>query len=89
MTDWRLDNVRGLEGLRFRRKPYRRPSAIWDHDHCAACWAKFSEDDGADIEHEGYATCDDYKHGADYDWLCVTCFDELREMMKWSVAADQ
>jgi hypothetical protein len=89
MTDWRLDNVRGLESLRFRRKQYRRRSESWDHDHCAACWAKFAEFDAPDILHEGYATCEDYKHGADYDWLCATCFNELRNVMDWSEATDQ
>jgi hypothetical protein len=89
MTDWRLDNVRGLESLRFRRKQYRRWSESWDHDHCAACSAKFAEFDAPHILHEGYATCEDYKHGADYDWLCVTCFNELRDVMNWSEATDQ
>jgi hypothetical protein len=82
--DWRLDNVKGLRGLRFRLKKYRRYSETWDHDHCAACMATFAEIDGPDIVHEGYATCEDYVHGPEYDWICPTCFTELREIMNWS-----
>lgn len=81
--DWRLDNVKPLEGVRFRRKRYVRRSETWDHDHCAACWATFAEFDGPDILHDGYATCEDYKHGADYDWICGSCFADLREIMGW------
>jgi hypothetical protein len=70
MADWRIRNCEILRGLRLRHKPYRQWSERWDHDHCAACWAKFGEFDGPDIRHEGYATCADYKLGADYDWVC-------------------
>ena len=84
---WRLDFARGLEGVTLRYQKYERWSASWDHDHCAACWAKFAEFDGADIQHYGYATCDDYKHGAGYDWVCRDCFDDLREYMGWKLAA--
>jgi hypothetical protein len=83
MSDWRLNNVKGLQGLRFQRKRYTKWSDSWDHDHCAACWAKFAEFDSPGIQNEGYATCDDYKHGADYDWVCVPCFSDLRDQMQW------
>jgi hypothetical protein len=72
-----------LQGVLFRRKRYTRFSESWDHDHCAACWATFAEVDGLDIQHEGYATCEDYKHGADYDWVCLSCFADLRDAMGW------
>ncbi len=88
MTDWRLSFCGSLKGMRFRRKPYRRWSETWDHDHCAACWAEFSESDGPNIQHEGYASCEDAKHKADYDWVCVPCFNDLREIMDWSETAD-
>ena len=81
---WRIDNARHLRGLRLQFCRYTRWSESWDHDHCAACGAKFAEHDGPDIQHEGYATCDDYKHGAHYDWVCPTCFNELREEMGWT-----
>src|SRR5579883_235427 len=64
MKDWRLDNVRGMEGIRFRRKRYAKWSKSRDHDHCAACFVKLAEFDGPGVEHQGYATCEDYRHGA-------------------------
>jgi len=81
--DWRLENVKGFEGLRFKRKAYSRWSDSWDHDHCIGCWARFAEIDGPNILREGYATCEDWKHGADYDWICPTCFADLRDVMGW------
>ena len=84
MTDWRAENAKGLRGLTLRRKKYRKRSERWDHDHCAACWAKFAEFDGPDIQHEGYATCEDYKFGADYDWVCIQCFSDLKHEMGWT-----
>jgi len=63
---------------------YTRWSESWDHDHYAACWATFAEFDGPDIQHEGFTTCADYKFGARYDWVCVTCFTELKGAMHWT-----
>ena len=83
MADWRINNCKGLRGLKLRRKQYRKWNESWDHDHCAACWAKFAEFEGPEIQHEGYATCEDYKHGADYDWVCVPCFNDLKGEMGW------
>jgi hypothetical protein len=83
MADWRIDNCKGLRRLKLKRKKYRPWSETWNHDHCAACWATFAEFDGPDYQHEGYATCDDYKHGAEYDWVCMSCFSELKEEMDW------
>jgi hypothetical protein len=87
MADWRSDNCKRLRGLTFRRKNYGKWSERWDHDHCAACFAKFAEFKGSEIQHEGYATCDDYKHGADYDWICVSCFSDLKDEMGWKEVA--
>jgi hypothetical protein len=84
---WRLDFAKGLEGVALQYQKYRRRSASWDHDHCAACWAKFAEFDGPDIQHEGYATCEDYKHGARYDWVCRDCFEDLKEFMGWKLVS--
>jgi hypothetical protein len=83
-SDWRIENARFLkQGLQFQRKPYKPRSETWTHDHCAGCWATLAEYDGPNFQHEGYATCEDYEHGADYDWLCVSCFSDLREEMGW------
>jgi hypothetical protein len=84
MADWRVRNCEILRGLTLQRKRYRRWSERWDHDHCAACWAKFAEFEGPEIQHEGYATREDYKLGADYDRVCVTCFSELKDEMGWA-----
>lgn len=85
---WRIDNARHLRGVRLKFQPYIRWSETWDHDHCAACWAKFAELAGTDIQHEGYATCDDYPKGARYDWVCVTCFADLKDEMQWATAEE-
>jgi len=84
--DWRIANAEHLKGQRLHFRRYRRWSDTWDHDHCAACWAKFTEDGDADIQHEGYATGDDYRLGAAYDWVCRSCFEDLKEEMQWSAA---
>ena len=34
---------------------------------------------------EGYAVTHPYKHGGDYEWICESCFEEVREIMNWSV----
>ena len=83
MADWRIQNCKMLRGVKLQRKRYRTPSQNWNHDHCAACWATFAEFDGPEIQHEGYATCEDYKLGAEYDWVCVRCFSELKDEMGW------
>jgi hypothetical protein len=74
-----------LRGARFQRKPYRLYRPGWDHDHCAACWAKFTVVTGGDEPslQEGYATCADYVHGAEYDWVCPACFELFRTEMGW------
>jgi hypothetical protein len=76
--DWRLEHLKRqpyLRGMRFQRKPYREYSAEWDHDHCAACWAKFAttSSEREPIYYEGFATCSDYRHGEDYEWVCPEC----------------
>src|SRR5262245_27913415 len=81
---WRIDNANHLKGVRLQFRHYSRPSESWDHDHCAACWAKFAEFDGADVQHEGYTTCKDYPRGAGYEWICQTCFADLKDEMQWS-----
>ena len=81
---WRIDFARHLKGIRLQFRPYIQWNQSWDHDHCSACWAKFAEFDGPDIQHEGYATCDDYRFGACYEWVCTTCFDELKDEMQWT-----
>jgi hypothetical protein len=80
--DWRIDFAKGLKGYSFRWKRYYRWSEEWDHDHCAACAATFALGYGLE---EGFAVTEEYPHGADYDWVCKECFDDLREIMGWRV----
>lgn len=87
--DWRLEHLETqpyLRGVAFVRKQYRAPRPGWDHDHCVACWATLAEPniEGADIVHEGFATTSDYFHGAEYDWVCLPCFNLFRVDMAWS-----
>ena len=91
--DWRakhLETQPYLRGVRFQRKQYRPPRPDWDHDHCVACWAKFAEIPEGDepVQHDGYTTCADYQHGAEYDWVCPQCFADFKELMHWKEASD-
>ncbi|MBN9076788.1 MAG: hypothetical protein BGN87_15140 [Rhizobiales bacterium 65-79] len=86
--DWRITNAEHLKGQRLHFRKYTRWSDTWDHDHCAACGARFAEGKEPDIQHEGYATGNDYPKGAGYDWVCKQCFDDLTEEMQWSAAPD-
>jgi hypothetical protein len=83
MTE-KLDYLDALRGLTWWRSTWTRPKPGWDHDHCAACWAKFS-DSIADTLREGYATGPDYPLGAGYEWVCDECFSKLKDRMAWSV----
>ncbi len=81
---WRIDFARHLTGLTLHLQRYSRWSESWDHDHCAACWAKFAELDAPGVLREGYTTGQDYPHGAGYEWICPTCFTELAKPLGWS-----
>ena len=87
--DWRLEHLETqpyLRGVIFVRKRYRAYRPGWDHDHCAACWAKLMEEGSGEDEalHEGYATTDAYLHGADYEWVCAACFEMFARSMEWT-----
>jgi hypothetical protein len=94
--DWRLGGNDHLQGVAFTWKPYRAWSQTWEHDHCALCWAtfmdpNFSEDhrrfieEHPDVLTEGYATTSEFKHGAEYDWVCKQCFDDFVDLYQWRV----
>jgi hypothetical protein len=83
-ADWRIDNVNGLQGQSFRWKNYYARSENWDHDHCAACWAKFMLN-GEGLLIQGYAVSEEYEHGLDYAWVCADCFKDLAGIMDWRV----
>jgi hypothetical protein len=87
-NDWRIENARRLTGLRLQLRRYTQWSESWDHDHCAACWAKFAEFECADIQHTGYATWIDHPKGACYEWVCQACFEELKDDMGWTAVSE-
>jgi hypothetical protein len=85
--DWRLDNLpKELNGATLERRRYEARSQTLDHDHCAACMAKFAEFEGPDIQHEGYTTRADYPRGAGYEWICMACFSDLKHATGWTEA---
>lgn len=95
MTDqWRaemLETLPYLRGQSFVRKSYRAYRPDWEHDHCAVCGVTFAEEalQGEAIIHDGYATTSNYKHGEDYEWVCVDCFRASKNAMDWKdVTAD-
>jgi hypothetical protein len=87
-VDWRVDMAKRLFGQQLVRKRYVALSEDLEHDHCAACWQKLAERGMLDAEHWGYATTDDYPHGAEYEWICATRFNELHDVMHWQEVAD-
>jgi hypothetical protein len=90
MRDWRFDQIpQSMKGLTLWKSKYTQPSANWDHDHCAACWAKFMERDWPEVLHEGYTTGPDFEKGARYEWVCEQCFNDLKTEMGWSVGEAQ
>jgi len=89
--DWRLQHLQTqpyLRGVIFERMAYKARRAGWDHDHCVGCWAKFAEHDSdvEPIEREGYTTTADYRNGAQYDWICLTCFADFKDAMGWTTS---
>ncbi len=83
---WRIDNAEHLANLSLHFQRYTKWSESWDHDHCAARWAKFAEFDGPDILHEGYAAGSDYRYGAANEWVCPQCFTDLAGVLGWRSA---
>lgn len=86
--DWRLERLESqeyLRGVSFARKMYRAYRPEWEHDHCAACWQKLVELGGTaeGAVHEGYATTAEYDRGAEYEWVCVPCFEAFAHEMDW------
>lgn len=56
---------------------YIKPSDGWDHEHCAFCWDKFSEN--SEDLNKGYCTLDK-KY-----WICEDCFNDFKEMFNFKV----
>jgi hypothetical protein len=87
VTDWRVENAQHLKRLPLRRQAYKKWTDRWDHEHCAGCMAEFAESDRPDIQRAGYATTADYVHGAQYEWVCIRCFNDLKLELGWTEAS--
>jgi hypothetical protein len=81
------DYIEHLKGLTLWRSTWVQPRADWDHDHCAVCGAKFSDDNARGELREGYTTGPDYAHGARYEWVCGPCFIKVKDQMRWCVGS--
>jgi hypothetical protein len=82
MDDWRITfQDKYLKNAEVEKRKYRPPNKLWDHDHCAFCWEKFSRH--PDDLHEGYCTLDEYY------WICESCFADFQEKFHWKVQPGQ
>ncbi|MBQ6182415.1 MAG: hypothetical protein IJK33_00810 [Clostridia bacterium] len=80
MNDWRLmGQEEYLSGKTLYRIKFIKLSDEWDHEHCAFCWAKFSEREG-DL-HEGY--CTEPENSKKAFWICPECCEDFKEAFKW------
>ncbi len=71
IDDWRLQGQEDyLRDTVFCFKPYEAFNAIWDHDHCEFCGAKFSSTTPEALM-EGYTNNDNR-------WVCATCFGDFK-----------
>ncbi|MEW5993449.1 MAG: hypothetical protein AB1744_03540 [Candidatus Zixiibacteriota bacterium] len=77
--EWLIENASHLKGVQLQ---FRRYTAEGGH-YCAACSTKFSDRGGPGTEREGYTTMADYVEGACAEWVCATCYDELRKELQW------
>jgi hypothetical protein len=76
-SDWRLmGQDKYLMNAQMVFSKYES-SSCWDHDHCAFCFAKFSDSDKS--LHYGYYTSD-RNH-----WICENCFSDFKDMFRWQV----
>jgi hypothetical protein len=75
------DRLRGQErylaAARLRHAQYRSSSERWDHDHCAICGLKVSEQADGDGARTGWQTEDGYH------WICDACCTDFRERREW------
>jgi hypothetical protein len=70
-----LPNI-GPHELTFERKTWTRPEPEWDHDHCAGCFARFTDLEIPDSHQIGWAT----RWGERIEeWLCDDCHRLLQD----------
>ena len=77
-NDWRLNGQEAyLQREKLVKVDFRKLQDKNDHDHCAFCWARFSnlEDD----LYQGYMTLDGNHI------ICDECFQDFKRRFKWRV----
>ncbi len=60
-----------------------------DHDHCMFCWQKIAEVDYSDADAIQTAYLNrtiDEDERITIDWICPSCFEQLRKTFRWRVA---
>ena len=80
-TDWLREAI-------WRWEVYRKPSPTWDHEHCVFCDRVIAEPSASrqGVLHEAWTTNFVHPEGdAGYEWVCPSCFEQLRETFAWGV----
>lgn len=83
-TDW-------LHETFWRWKAYRKPSPSWNHEHCVFCHQLIAEPGygSANVLHEAWTTIFINSDGdTGYEWVCPSCFEQLRETFCWGVTGE-
>ena len=72
-NDWRFTGQdEYLMGVQLIRRNFDLSDR--DHDHCVFCFEKFDS-----ASQSGYCTTNNYH------WICESCFNDFREMFKWTL----
>ena len=78
MDDWRLNGQEQfLLGVKLIKKRFKYRGG-YDHRHCDFCWDKISEE--KEDLNIGYCSSLSDDH-----WVCETCFNDFKDMFKWTV----
>lgn len=80
-TDW-------LRETFWRWEAYCKPNPKWTHEHCVFCNQLIAEpsDGSSKALHEAWVTTFVHPEGdPGYQWICPSCFEELRDTFAWGV----
>ena len=77
-NDWRLTNqMKYLFEKKLLHTHYTPFREGWEHDHCEFCSETIEQ--SADF---AYCTTDKYH------WICEECFNDFKEIFKWTVVEE-
>ena len=79
--DWRLQNLRQMEGATFVWRRFQARDPQWDHEHCIGCWDKIAE---AGEPPEGQRT--GLYHPESDNWVCLECYELFHQQLHWSIS---